>query len=113
MSSQPSLSGQPKLDANRNDVKKAVKTVLILVFVVVIVILLSLAVILSGRTGINPMETPLPAPTTTPAATQVSASSVIVVSVGLLQPYNLRVRLCLKAAKKGRLVAHMRLKRHR
>jgi hypothetical protein len=109
MLSQPSLSGQPKLDANRNDVKKAVKTVLILVFVVVIVILLSLAVILSGRTGINPMPTPSPAPT----ATQVSASSVIVVSVGLLQPYNLRVRLCLKAAKKGRLVAHMRLKRHR
>ena len=101
MFSQPSLPGQPKPDTNRNNVKKAVKTILILVFVVVIVILLSLAVILAGRTGINPMQTPSPAPTTTPTAIQVSASSVIVVSVSLLQPYNLEVRSRLKASKMG------------
>jgi hypothetical protein len=101
MFSQPSLSGQPKPDANRNNVRKAVKTILILVFMVVIVILLSLAVILSGRTGINPMQTPSPAPTTTPTATQVSASSVIVVSVGLLQPHNPQARTGLRAEKNG------------
>jgi len=101
MFSQPSLPGQTKPDTIRNNVKKAVKTILILVFVVVIVILLSLAVILSGRTGINPMQTPSPAPTPTPTAIQASASSVIVVSVGLLQPYNPEVRQRLKASKRG------------
>jgi heme/copper-type cytochrome/quinol oxidase subunit 2 len=113
MFSQPSLSGQPKPDTNINSVKKAVKTILILVFVVVIVILLSLAVILSGRTGINPMQTPSPAPTNTPTATHVLTSSVIVVSVGFLRSYNPEVRLGLKTAKKGRLGAHMRLQRYR
>jgi len=101
MSSQPSLPGQPKPDTNRNNVKKVVKTILILVFVVVIVILLSLAVILSGRTGINPMQTPSPAPTTSPTGSQVSASSVIVISVGLLQTNNFDVQLGFEGCKKG------------
>jgi hypothetical protein len=100
MFSQPSPSGQPKPDTNRNVVKKAVKAILILVFMVVIVILLSLAVILSGRTGINPMQTPSPAPTATPTATHVSASSLIVVSVGLLQPFKSQVRLGWRAEKR-------------
>ena len=98
---QPSLTGQPKPQANRNLVKKAAKTILILIFVVVIVILLSLAVILSGRTATTPMQTPSPAPTKPPTATQAPTSSAIVVSVGFLQPYNPEVRLGLKAAKKG------------
>jgi len=101
MFSHPSLSGQPKPHGNRNNVKKAVKTILILIFVVVIVILLSLAVILSGRTGINPIQTPSPAPTKTPTATQVSASPAIVVSVGLLQPNNLHSQLGFEGCKKG------------
>jgi len=100
MLSQPSLTDQPKPHAIRNFVKKAVKAILILVFVVVIVILLSLAVILSGRTATTPMQTPAPAPTTTPTATQVLTSSVIVVSAGLLQPYNPKVQPGLKTAKK-------------
>ena len=101
MSSQSSLPGQPKPDTNRNNVRKAVRTILILVFVVVIVILLSLAVILSGRTGINPMQTPSPVPTTTPTATHVPASYLIVVSAGLLQPYNPEVLQGLKAERRG------------
>jgi hypothetical protein len=99
MFSQPSLSDQPKPDTNRNNVKKAVKTVLVLVLVVVIVILLSLAVILSGRTGITPMQTPSPTPTPTPTVIQVGKGSLIVVSIGLLQPYKPRMRLGLKAEK--------------
>jgi hypothetical protein len=101
MFSQPSLPSQPKPDTIRKNVKKAVRTILILVFVVVIVILLTLAVILSGRTGINPMQTPSPAPTPTPTAIQVPASSVVVVSVGLLQPCNPEVRPRSKVSKRG------------
>jgi len=103
MFSQPPLTIQPKPQTNRNYVKKVIKAILILVFVVLIVILLTFAVILSGRTAISPMQTPSPAPTTFPTATRVSASSLILISVGFLQPCNPEMRLGLKAgaAKKG------------
>ena len=101
MSSRLSLTGQPQPHPNRNPAKKALKTILVLVFVFVIVVLLTLAVILSGRTGIPPMQTPSPTPTKTPTTAQGATSSVIVFSVGLLQPYYPDVRLGLNAAKKG------------
>ena len=100
MFSQPSLTGQPVPRTTTNNVRKAVRAILILVFVVVIVILLSLAVILSGRTGTNPLQTPSPAPTTTPTMTRLSTISLIFVSVGLLQPSNSEMQTCLKTAER-------------
>jgi hypothetical protein len=97
MFSQPPLTSQPKSDTNRNNMKKTVKTILILVFVVIIVILLSLAVILSGRTAINPIQAPSPTPTTTPTVIQVRTGSLIVVSIGILQPHKPEARLGLRA----------------
>jgi flagellar basal body-associated protein FliL len=101
MFSQPSLTSQPEHDTNRNNMKNAVKAILILILVVVIVILLSLAVILSGRTAINPMQTPSPTPTTTPTVIQVRTGSFIVVSMGILQPHKPKARLGLKTEKRA------------
>src|SRR5665648_576694 len=58
MFSQPLSAGQPTPQTTSNNVKKAVRTILILVFVVIIVIVLSLSVILSGHIGITPSPTP-------------------------------------------------------
>jgi hypothetical protein len=97
MFGQPSLTGQPKPHTDRN----LVRAILILIFVFVIVILFSLAVILSGRTATSPMQTPSPTPTTTPTVIQVRTGSLIVVSVGILQPHKPEARLGWKAEKRA------------
>ena len=113
MLGEPLMANQTNPYSHGNNVvKKDVRTILILAFVVVIVVVFLIAVILSGRTVVpsahspsatptpyptppisqaptlTPKMTPSPTPTTTPVPTQPPASSLTVVSVDLLQPYN-------------------------